>query len=349
METFWFIAVLFALTMYLVLDGFDLGTGIIYLYVARTDVERRLTLRAIGPVWNGNEVWLLAGGGLLFFAFPKAYASGFSGFYLALILVLWLLMLRGLAIELRSHIHHPLWPPIWDVTFSVASLLLAVVFGAAIGILTRGVPLNEEGYFHMPFWTTFLPGPKPGILDLYTVLKGVLGATILAVHGANYIAMKTDGDLQQRARRFATVGAWLLVPLVLANVFTLKSVQPILADNYSAHPIGYVIPLVAAAAIASVLYFRHSGRDVHAFFASSLAIMGIVGITAWGYYPNLLISTTDYSLNLTIYNAAASPYGLKVGLIWFILGLSLVITYTLYVHRAFWGKVTASSLESEGY
>lgn len=349
METFWFVAVVLMLTMYIVLDGFDLGTGIIYLYVARTDVERRLTLKAIGPVWNGNEVWLLAGGGLLFFAFPKAYASGFSGFYLALILVLWLLMLRGLAIELRSHLDHPLWRPMWDVTFAGASLLLAIVFGTAIGNLTRGVPLNAEGYFFTPFWTTLLPSAQPGILDVYTVLKGILGATILAVHGANYIAMKTEGDLQRRACRVATVGSWLLVPLILANVFTLQSVQPILADNYAAHPVGYLIPLVAAGAMASLLYFRHTGRDVHAFFASSVFLLGIAGTTAWGYYPNLLISTTDSSSNLTIYNAAASPYGLKVGLIWFILGFSLVITYTLYVYRSFWGKVTVSSLESEGY
>ncbi len=144
METFWFVAVVLMFTMYIVLDGFDLGTGMIYPFVARTEAERRLTLQAIGPVWNGNEVWLIAGGGLLFFAFPKAFASGFSGFYLALILVLWLLMLRGLALELRSHIDHPLWRPIWDVTFTISSLLLAIVFGTAIGNLTRGVPLNSS-------------------------------------------------------------------------------------------------------------------------------------------------------------------------------------------------------------
>lgn len=347
METFWFVAVVFTLTMYIVLDGFDLGTGIIYPFVARTEAERRLTLQAIGPVWNGNEVWLLAGGGLLFFAFPKAYASGFSGFYLALILVLWLLMLRGLSIELRHHIDHPLWSPIWDVAFTISSLLLAIVFGAAIGNLARGVPLNAEGYFFTPFWTSLLPGPEPGILDVYTVLKGILGATILAVHGANYIAMKTEGDLHQRASRFATVGSWLLVPLLLANIFTLRSVQPILAVNYTAYPIGYILPLATAGAMASLLYFRHRQRDVAAFFASSLFLLGIAGTTAWGYYPNLLIATTDSAYNLTIYNTAASPYGLKVGLIWFPIGFSLVIFYTIYVHRSFWGKVRLAPADGE--
>ena len=344
METFWFVAVALMLAVYIVLDGFDFGTGIIYMFVAQTDEERRLTLHAIGPVWNGNEVWLLAGGGLLFFAFPKAYASGFSGFYLALILVLWLLMLRGIAIELRSHLDHPLWRPIWDVTFSVSSLLLAVVFGAAIGNLVRGVPLNAEGYFLTPFWTSFLPGPEPGILDLYTVSTGILGATVLGIHGAYYIAMKTEGDLHQRAHRFAKIGGWALIPIILLNLLSLKNVQPILSANYSAYPIGYAIPLAAAVALGLMLYFGQKGRDVAAFFASCLFILAGIGITAWGYYPNLLISTTDQSYNLTIYNSATSTYGLQVGLIWFGIGFPLVLAYTIFVYRSFWGKVTPSSL-----
>jgi cytochrome d ubiquinol oxidase subunit II len=347
METFWFVAVALMLAVYIVLDGFDFGTGIIYMFVAQTDEERRLTLNAIGPVWNGNEVWLIAGGGLLFFAFPKAFASGFSGFYLALILVLWLLILRGIAIELRSHLDHPLWRPIWDVTFSIASLLLAFVFGTTIGNLTRGVPLNAEGYFFIPYWTSFLPGPEPGVLDLYTVFKGVLGAAILTVHGATYIAMKTEGEIYRRACRVAKVGGWILVPLVLINVLTLSSVQPILSANYSAYPIGYAIPLAAAVALGSMLYFRQIGRDAAAFFASCLFILAGIGITAWGYYPNLLISTTDPSHNLTIYNSATSAYGLQVGLIWFGIGFPLVLAYTIFMYRSFWGKVQLTETEEE--
>jgi len=345
METFWFIAIAFFFVVYFILDGFDFGTGIIYLYVARTDLERRLLLNAIGPVWNGNEVWLIAGGGLLFFAFPKAFASGFSGFYLALILVLWLLMLRGLAIELRSHVDHPLWSPIWDVTFSIASLLLAIVFGAAIGNLLRGVPLNAEGYFFTPFWTTFLPGPEPGILDLFTVLKGILGAAILTVHGAQYIAMKTDGDVYQRACRVAKCGGWLLVPLLFVNLLTLFAVQPILSHNFSIYPIGYAIPLAAVLAFASMLYCRHNGRDVASFFSSCFFILTGLATTVWAYYPNLLISTNDARHTLTIYNSATSAYGLEVGLLWFALGFPLVLLYTIYVYRSFWGKVSLASLE----
>ena len=345
METFWFIAVVLMFAVYLILDGFDLGTGMIYFYVARTDVERRVALTAIGPVWNGNEVWLIAGGGLLFFAFPKAFAAGFSGFYLALILVLWLLMLRGLALELRSHLDHPLWRPIWDVTFTIASCFLAIVFGTALANLVRGVPLNSDGYFFMPFWTTIMPGPEPGILNVHTVLNGILGATILSVHGANYLAMKTDGELYQRASRFAKMGGWILVPMVILNALTLSSVQPAIADHYSVHPIGYVSTMSALLAFGTMQYFRHQGQDVAAFFASCLFILANLGTLAWASYPHILIASTDPQNHLTIYNAAAPPYGLRVGLVWFIIGFSLVITYTVYVYRTFWGKVTVSSLE----
>ncbi len=346
METFWFVAIALIFAVFIVLDGFDFGTGIIYFFVARTDAERRLVLHAIGPVWNGNEVWLLTGGGLLFFAFPKAYASGFSGFYLALIIVLWLLMLRGLAIELRSHIDHPVWRPIWDVTFSLSSLMLAVVFGATIGNLIRGVPLNADGYFFTPFWTSFFPDAEPGILDVFTVLKGLLGATILSVHGAQYIAMKTEGPIYRRACRIAKVGGWFIVPLFLLNLLSHSSIQPILSHNYSAYPIGYAIPLGTIVALGSMLYCRQKAYDVGAFFASCLFILGALGTVAWGYYPNLLIATTDATYNLTIYNSAASAYGLQVGLGLFSLGFTLILAYTIYVYRAFWGKVTLNSLEN---
>lgn len=346
METFWFVAIAFMLAVFIVLDGFDFGTGIIYPFVARTDVERRLTLHAIGPVWNGNEVWLLAGGGLLFFAFPRAYASGFSGFYLALIIVLWLLMFRGLAIELRSHFDHPIWRPFWDVTFSFASLLLAIVFGATIGNLIRGVPLNADGYFFVPFWTDFFPEAEPGILDVFTVLKGILGATILSVHGAQYIAMKTEGNIYRRACRIAKIGGWIIVPLFLLNSLSNVSIQPILSQNYSDYPIGHIFPLMAATALITMIFCRHKAYDVGAFLASCLFILTGLGSVAWGYYPNLLLATTDPAHNLTIYNSATTSYGLKIGLVWFSPGFILVLGYTLYMYRAFWGKVSIASIEN---
>src|SRR5881397_163078 len=215
METLWYIVVTLMLALYVVLDGFDFGVGILYPVLGRSEADRDVMHAAIGPVWNGNEVWLIAAGAVLFLAFPKAYAAGFSGFYLALIIVLWLFMFRGLALELRSHVDHPMWRQLCDVTFASASLLLAIVFGAALGNLIRGVPLNAEGYFFVALWTDFAPGPNPGILDWSTVLMGLASVAILALHGANYLAMKTVGELYGRATAFGRLGGWMTVGLTV--------------------------------------------------------------------------------------------------------------------------------------
>src|SRR5947209_13770766 len=214
MQTLWFILIGFMLTMYVVLDGFDLGTGAIHLWVAKTNEERRLILQAIGPVWDGNEVWLIAAGGTMFFAFPVLYASSFSGFYLPLIIVLWLLMLRGISIELRSHIQNPVWVSFWDGVFFFGSALLTIFYGAALGNVVRGVPLDRNGVFFEALWTDFNPyGSNPGILDWYTILIGLLALAVLIAHGASYIALKTGGELNARARRIARLA--LLVTIVL--------------------------------------------------------------------------------------------------------------------------------------
>ena len=193
MEAAWFVIVSGMLAAYAVLDGFDFGVGAIHRIVARTDEERRTVLAAIGPIWDGNEVWLIAAGGVLFMAFPNVYATAFSGFYMALMVVLWLLILRGVAIELRSHQDHPLWREFWDTVFSLASALLAVVFGTTLGNLIRGVPLEKEGLRGMPLFTNFLIGREPGILDWYTGLVGLFTLAALAVHGALYLAWRTTG------------------------------------------------------------------------------------------------------------------------------------------------------------
>src|ERR1700747_3287417 len=200
METLWFMIVAGMVAAYVVLDGFDLGAGVIYLGAARTTSERHTIMRAIGPVWDGNEVWLLAAGGTLYFAFPLLYASSFSGFYLPLMMVLWLLMLRGISIELHSHMENPVWRGFFDVVFCVSSILLAVFFGAALGNVVRGVPLGPDGYFFEPLWTNFRVGANAGILDWYTVLTGLIALVTLTAHGALYVAVKTEGELQARVR-----------------------------------------------------------------------------------------------------------------------------------------------------
>jgi cytochrome bd ubiquinol oxidase subunit II len=339
METFWYCAVTLMLAIYAVLDGFDFGLGIVYRFVARTEADRCTALAAIGPVWNGNEVWLVAAGGLLFFAFPKAYAAGFSGFYLALILVLWLLMARGLALELRSHLNHSLWRQFWDTTFAGASTLLAVVLGAALGNLIRGMPLSPDGYFFVALWTNFMTGPDPGILDWFTILMGITSAAILAFHGANYLAMKTEGRLRGQARRAAWLTGAAGAVLVGLVVTTVPFVQPSFRLNYAAHPIGYIFPLIGLAALVAALGLRRRDGDTGAFGATSLMILAMLASAAWGSYPNILIATNDPANSLTVTNAAAGAYGLQVGLWWFLIGFGLIITYQVCAHRAFWGKV----------
>jgi len=191
METVWFGIVAFMLVCYVVLDGFDIGAGIVHYFVGRNANERAATISAVGPVWDGNEVWLLATGGTLYFAFPALYASGFSGFYLPLIMVLWLLIMRAAGIELRHQLNNPLWTSFWDFVFSLASILLAIFFGAALGNVVRGVPLDATGYFFEPLFTDWSTTGATGILDWFTVLSGVVAFVALGVHGANYLALKT--------------------------------------------------------------------------------------------------------------------------------------------------------------
>jgi cytochrome d ubiquinol oxidase subunit II len=339
MDTAWYVIVTFMLAMYVALDGFDFGIGTISLLVARTDTERRMALAAIGPVWNGNEVWLIASGGLLFFAFPKAYAAGFSGFYLALILVLWLLMFRGLALELRGQLAQPLWRQFWDVAFAGSSAGLALVFGAALGNLIRGVPVNQEGYFFVALWTDFMTGPQPGILDWFTVLTALASAAILAWHGANYLAMKCEGPLRARASRLSQSAGWAAAGLSALVVGAIMIVQPGLRDNYLAHPLGHLFPFLGFLAFGVWWRCRRREQDLGAFAASSLLILAMLASAAWGCYPNLLISSLAPEYSLTIANASAGTYGMQAGLAWFLAGLAFVFAYTVIVHRAFWGKV----------
>jgi cytochrome bd ubiquinol oxidase subunit II len=345
-ETLWFIFVALMIAMYVLLDGFDLGAGAIHLVAARDDTERRKIIRAIGPVWDGNEVWLIAGGGTLFFAFPVLYASSFSGFYLPLIIVLWLLMLRGLSIELRGHIGDPMWASFWDAVFFLGSSLLAVFFGAALGNVVRGVPLNADGYFFQPLWTDFNPfSNTPGILDPYTVLIGILALATLIVHGANFIAVKTDGDLNSRARTISRRFTYATVALtVLATAFTFW-VSPWMLESFNERPYGYVLPLVAIAGLVGMVLFNLRNDDRATFLSSGAYIIGMLTSTVFGVYPNVL-PAVDPANSLTIYNASASEYGMAVGLVWWSIGMVLAVVYFVVIYRLFRGKV---SLEDEGY
>lgn len=336
METVWFCLVALMMAAYVVLDGFDLGAGAVHLFVARSDAERRQVLGSIGPVWDGNEVWLLAAGGTLYFAFPALYASSFSGFYLPLMIVLWLLILRGLSIELRSHVASELWKSFWDVTFSLSSALLAVFFGAALGNVIRGVPLDAEGYFFLPLWTNFSPGKPTGILDWFTASVGIAAALTLAMHGALWIALKTEGEMRARANATARRMWWGAAAFTILITALSFSVQPHLKDSFARYPWGYVFPLIAISGLLGVRLLR---SELIVFLASCAYICGMLTSAAFGVYPYVLPSNSDPNLGLTIYNTSAAHYGLAIGLRWWILGMALAAVYVVFVYRRFAGKV----------
>ncbi|HAT45419.1 MAG TPA: cytochrome d ubiquinol oxidase subunit II [Ktedonobacter sp.] len=343
MPTLWFILVAFMLTMYVLLDGFDLGAGIIHLVAARTDTERRFVLRAIGPVWDGNEVWLIAAGGTLFFTFPLLYASSFSGFYLPLIIVLWLLMARGVSIELRSRFSNVVWASFWDGVFFIGSALLAIFYGAALGNVIRGVPLNPQGYFFEALWTDFNPfSANPGILDWYTILTGLLAFVVLLAHGANFIAVKTEGVLNERARRISRIGWLITIPLaVLASIATFF-VQPQVYTSFAQRPWGIIFPLIAFVGLLGAGFFNFRKHDMAALLSSGTFILGMLTSAAFSLYP-IVLPAVNRAYSLTINNASASQYGLVVGLIWWSVGIVLAVIYFIFTYRRFRGKVTAAS------
>ena len=336
---FWLVAVM--ITAYVVLDGFDLGAGVLHLLIARTDAERRTVIRSIGPVWDGNEVWLIAGGGTLYFAFPLLYASGFSGFYLPLMIVLWLLILRGIGIELRMHMESTVWRGFFDGCFAISSLLLTIFYGAALGNVIRGVPLNKDGYFFLPLWTDWHTGPEPGILDWYTVIAGAVALVALTIHGAHYVAVKTSGDLNLRVRRLAARLWPVLVLLTLVSLWATLAICPEALNNYRHYSVLFAVPVGVALSLMAMLLHGRRGNDKGAFLASSAYLVFMLVGAAAAVYPNLLISTTNPALNITVYNAAAGQYALRFGLIWWSFGMALAIGYFVFVYRMFRGKVAA--------
>jgi cytochrome d ubiquinol oxidase subunit II len=338
---FWLVAIM--ITAYVVLDGFDLGAGVLHLFIAKTDQERRTVLRTIGPVWDGNEVWLIAGGGTLYFAFPWLYASGFSGFYLPLMIVLWLLILRGIGIELRAHLDSTVWRGFFDGCFGLSSILLTIFFGAALGNVIRGVPLQKDGYFFLPLWTNWRVGAEPGILDWYTVIAGLVALVALTMHGAHYVVLKTSGDMAQRARRIAATLWPLLLVLTFVSLWATLRIRPELLNNYQRYPVLFAVPFGVAVSLMAIRAHRRRNKEKAAFLSSCFYLVFMLVGAAAGVYPNLLASTTDPALNITVYNAATGRYALSVGLVFWGFGMAMAVGYSVLVYRMFRGKVDAGA------
>ena len=349
METLWFMIVAVMITVYVLLDGFDLGAGAVHLFIAKTDEQRHTILRAIGPVWDGNEVWLVAAGGTLFFAFPLLYASSFSGFYLPLMMVLWLLMLRGIGIELRSRVEDKLWRSFFDVVFGLASILLALFFGAGLGNVIRGVPLNAESYFFEPLWTNWRVGVQNGILDWYTVTCALAALLTLVVHGSLYLVTKTEGDLNSRARKIVS----MLWPVqVLVTIFSLIATVyavPHALANYSKWPIGYLAPVIVMASLVYLYVANSRGNEKGAFLASCAYIVGMLVGAAFALYPNVLPASTGQQYSLTIYNAATGAHLMAIGFVWWTLGMILALGYFVLIYRMFRGRVNLGESGAREY
>jgi len=325
----WFVLLAFMLAGYAVLDGFDLGLGTIHLLLGKERDQRARLIDSIGPVWNGNEVWLIGVGGSLVAAFPNLYAASFSGFYLALMLVLWLLLLRGIGIEFRHQIHNPLWEDAWDVVFSAASVLLALIFGLALGNVLRGVPFDEHGEFRATF-TVLLNG--------FSLLGGLLSVATLSMHGACWAALKMQGDLQARARRFAARGWVASAVLLAAMVGASFVVRPDFAANFTRHTWLLMIPAATLAALALTRYYV-ARDDRRAFIASSGYIAGILACVAGGLYPMLLPAAAGSPHpGLDIYNAAAPYQSLRTAFIIYVIGISIVSVYLARIYRVWKGK-----------
>ncbi|MEZ5317930.1 MAG: cytochrome d ubiquinol oxidase subunit II [Vicinamibacterales bacterium] len=347
MELIWFGIAAVVVAVYVVLDGFDFGAGLLHLFVARTDGERRQVLRAIGPFWDGNEVWLLAGGGVLFLAFPKVLASGLSGFYLAIMLVLWVLILRGIAIEFRSHVPDPMWRAFWDGTFWLASTLAPVLFGAALGNLVRGLPLDEHGWFALALFASFSPHGGLGILDWYTVLAGVLGLVAIAHHGALFLLWKTDGPVHARAEAAAARLFPAVIALWVVTTVATWSVAPALTAGFLARPLAWLCAILFLAGLATSGLARRAGHERTAFLGSCAFLLGLLAATAASIYPVMILSATDPARSLTAQNAAASPHALATGLLWWPPGAVLAVVYFVVLFRLHQGKVTGA--EGGGY
>jgi cytochrome d ubiquinol oxidase subunit II len=326
----WFVALAFMLAGYAVLDGFDLGIGTVHLRLGRDRAERARLIDSIGPVWNGNEVWLLAAGGAMVVAFPTLYAASFSGFYLALMLVLWLLLLRGLGIEFRHQIHHPMWEDAWDVVFSGASALLSLLYGVALGNVLRGVPFDADGTFRGTFTL---------MLNPFALLGGLLSLATLSLHGACWAALKTDGPLQARARVFAArlwaASAVTLLGMIAASFF----VRPDFVRNFTTHPLLSIWPVLTVGSFVANRRAVARRDDLGAFIASGVYVSGVLASVAAGLYPMLLPALPGSAFHgLDIYNAAAPVGSMRIALVVYVIGLAIVSVYLVNIFRIWKGK-----------
>ncbi len=332
LNTIWFLLVGVLIAGYAILDGFDLGAGVLHLFT-RDERERRVMMNAIGPVWDGNEVWLLTAGGALFAAFPPVYASVFSGFYLAFMLLLVALIFRAISFEFRSKVDSPGWRRCWDVAFGVGSAVPALLYGVAVGNVLRGLDMDASGV------TTTLVG----LLNPFALLIGLLGVAMFVLHGATYLGLKTDGALQDRMRHWASAAWVAFIALYAVSTVASYAVAPYLFENWFSNPLTWVFFAVLLASCVAGPAAVRASRFGRGFVASAAATLSIIALAAEGMYPRLVPARPDVANSLTIYNASSTPRTLTVMLVIALVGMPLVILYTVLIYRAFRGKTVLTA------
>ena len=336
----WYAIAGFMLIVYLALDGRNFGAGMLHWLVAKTPEERRQVIAAIGPLWSWHEVWLVSFGGTLLAVFPKLLASAFAGYYLALFLILWCLILRGISLEVGGHIDDRMWQGFWDFVFVVANTLLAVLFGAAAGNMARGVPLAPDGTFSMAFFTDFTARGYVGLLDWYTLSIALFATVALAAHGTTYLTLKTQGAVRVRSARYARVLWAAVAPLLLVISVESSVVRPDLLAHAIHNPIWWLGLLLVCAAAMALFSGLAKRREMRAFIGSNLFLVGMLASGAAAIFPVVLHSTLAPENSLTAYDVAAGPKSLAYAAIWWPIGFALAAAYFIFVSRQYGGKVS---------
>jgi cytochrome bd ubiquinol oxidase subunit II len=344
----WYVIVSLMLIIYVVLDGRNFGAGMLHGVVAKTPEERRQVIAAIGPLWSWHEVWLVGFGGTLVAVFPKLMASAFAGYYLALFLILWCLILRGVSIEVGGHINDRLWQAYWDFVFVFSNFLLAVLLGAAAGNVARGVPLDANGDFSMGFFTNFNVRGHVGLLDWYTLSVAILAVVLLAAHGATYLVLKTEGPVHDRSATYARYLWIAVVPLFVAISLESWVVRPELPGEAIYNPICWLGLLVVIASTTTLISGLRTGCELRAFLASNFLLAGLLITGGGAIFPVMLYSTLSPRDSLTAYAVAASHKSLLIASIWWPIGFALATIYFVFISRRYAGKVSVKR-DNQGF
>jgi cytochrome bd ubiquinol oxidase subunit II len=348
MIAIWYAVVSLMLIIYIVLDGRNFGAGMLHWFVAKNSEERRQVIAAIGPLWTWHEVWLLGFGGTLIAIFPRLMASAFAGYYLALFLILWCLILRGVSIEVGGHINDRLWQSYWNFNFVLSNFLLAILFGAAAGNVARGVPVDAQGNFSMAFFTNFDVRGYVGLLDWYTVSVATLAVVMLAAHGATYLTLKTEGPVHDRSEKWAKYLWIAVVPLFAVVLIESRTVRPDLPGRAWTNPfwwLGLVVIIASTITLISGLASRH---ELRAFIGSNFLVFALLATGAAAIFPVMLYSTLAPESSLTAYAVASSPSTLLRASFWWPIGFALAVFYFVFISRRYAGKVSVQR-DTQGF